>query len=155
MPNPPINAVALLRAVVGQLVTRIINPTTTRELISGIDRDATEELSKVAPEHRRSETQLERAQRELGGFFQFMGQSVLSSDQLAEIRQLGSGIETLQSEVQSTREGMDRLTFIGDEEELMDSAQDLRTYLDYAEPGDTRKLMGIFIEDILSGSKSL
>ena len=34
-PNPPVNADTLLRAVVGQLVTRIINPTTTRELIKG------------------------------------------------------------------------------------------------------------------------
>ena len=135
--TPATDADTLLRAVMKQFIVRLLNEENSNTLIADAQREVAREARETAQDQNRSGLQT-------GGM-----PLPPSMGMFMELPPVPTESDSRKSE--SELEAL----WMQDTQEMRVTALDPTTYLDYAEPGETRELLRAFVEEILVGPHSV
>ena len=155
-PTPPWDGATLLRTVVDCLIGRLMNDDITREVVEAADQAITADYQGVAAVAGQVKWRLRGAAYEEELAKALAGETAVDPSILqAVIRDLQRNSQNVESELESGESEISLFAALRNQEGLKETAQDPRTYLDYAEPAETRHLIGLFVEEIRVAPDSL
>ena len=147
--TPATDADTLLRNVMGCLIGRLMTPRVTQALVDSLDQEIIEESETLDNQYRDKYEELRSLETRRNWL------EKISPREEEEKRQLLPRIDKVEMETQSLYEQTGLVPFIRHPDRMKARAQDPQTYLDDAQPADTRELIGTFVEDIRVGAKSV
>ena len=151
---PRTDAETLIRTIMSGLLERVLSDRVLSRLTNTIERALTAELDELLPHpalildtFRIYQVQRDRLRESI------QDRTPTREEQL-ELAELDSRIEEYQAEVQAATAIRDEYHWLRFVSNPKDTARDPKTYLDYADPTDTRQLIEMFVEKIRVGSES-
>ena len=145
----PTDSEKLLGKVMTCLIDRLMTDGITQGLVDVALGEITDEFTSIREQisdKRRTLMQLNRERR---------GLEASSPEQEGEARQLESEIAAQEAQLGILRDQTKAEPFLKNQEKIRETATDPGTYLENAQPNETRELIGTFVEDIRVGSESV
>ena len=150
----PIDAGRLVGQVVAQLVKRVMTDSTIALLTNDIQETASAKSRMQKERLQTSESSIEGLNSRKEKLLRPVEQGLAKYPDVAgEINDINATSMGLSYESKIARDEIDKLAFISDREGLREDARDIATYIDHADPEETRELVNIFIQDIHVGPR--
>ena len=144
----PTDSENLLGKVMTCLIDRLMTDGVTQALVEETQRELGKEFSSI-------QDQISEKHRMLMGLNTQLRGSRANAEQQEQSDQLESDIRALTDQLDSLTAQKKAEPFLKNQEKIAETARDPGTYLDNAQPNETRELLGIFVEDIRVGSESV
>ncbi len=145
----PTGTDVLLDRVMTCLIDRLMTKGVTQAVVNVAYGEINQEIGDLEGQIRNNRRRLRTLERERRLF------DASSADQEEQARRIDSEVEALESQLGSLRDQAQAAPFLRDQERIAEKARDPRTYLDNAQPSETRELLGSFVEEIRVGPDSV
>ena len=145
----PTDTETLLGKVMTCLIGRLMTDGVTQGLVDMTYRKITGDFTSISEQI----SDKQRTLRLLNNERSRPGTS--SPERENKVKQLDSEIAALGTQLRSLRDQKRGEPFVKNEEKIRETARDPGTYLENAQPNETRELIGTFVEDIRVGSESV
>ena len=152
----PVNGDMLVRKVITQSLKKALTDRNIKELVGDV-RETLQLAALMQQERlRAAERTVEELNRRKEKLLLPMKRKFQADPQAAEqAHKLDAEITGFAYESHIARKEIDKLDFITDENGLVQVARDPATFLDHADPRDTRDLVNLFIQNVLIGARSV
>lgn len=155
-PTVPVDGERLVRRVIHQSLKRVLTHSNIQSLVTDVQETLQPATVMQQERLRIAESAVERLNTRKEELLRSVDDDRRPDhDEAKELAKIEAEIAGFAYESQIARQELDKLNLIGNQAGLTQTARDPATFLDHADPQDTRDLVNMFIQDVLVGTGSV